>query len=58
METKAKVLTLLKEKAEPMKAGEIVEALGIEKKDVDKAIKELKAEEAICSPKRCFYAAN
>ena len=55
---KEQVLNLLKTNAEPMKAGEIAEALQVDKKEVDKAIKELKAEEAISSPKRCFYAAN
>lgn len=57
MELKDKVLDLLK-KSEPMKAGEIAEALGEDKKLVDKAIKELKAEENIISPKRCFYSAK
>lgn len=58
METKDKVLAFLNEKNEPMKAGEIAEGLGIDKKEVDKAIKVLKTDEAICSPKRCYYAAN
>lgn len=58
MEAKDKVLALLQEKNEPMKAGEIAESLAMDKKEVDKAIKELKADEVICSPKRCFYAAN
>ncbi|MGL5675970.1 MAG: MarR family transcriptional regulator [Cellulosilyticaceae bacterium] len=58
MEAKEKVLSLLQDKAEPMKAGEIAEALEIDKKEVDKAIKVLKADEAISSPKRCYYAAN
>ncbi|MDA3731331.1 HTH domain-containing protein [Niameybacter massiliensis] len=58
MEAKDKVLNLLKENNEPMKAGEIAESLGVDKKEVDKAIKELKAEELIGSPKRCYYAAN
>lgn len=53
-----KVLALLQEKEEPMKAGEIAETLGVDKKDVDKAIKALKEEAAICSPKRCYYTAN
>lgn len=56
MSVKEQVLNLLTEKAEPMKAGEIAEALSIDKKEVDKAIKELKAEETIISPKRCFYS--
>lgn len=53
---KEKILALLKDKNEPMKAGEIAEALGVDKKEVDKAIKELKASEDITSPKRCYYA--
>ena len=38
-----------------MKAGEIAAALSIDKKEVDKAIKELKTDGSITSPKRCFY---
>ena len=57
MELKDKVLELL-QKSEPMKAGEIAKALGEDKKLIDKAIKELKAEESIISPKRCFYSAK
>jgi len=41
-----------------LKAGEIAEMAGIEKKMVDKAIKALKAEEKIVSPKRCYYEAK
>ncbi len=57
MELKDKIVDLLK-KSEPMRAGAIAEALGEDKKLVEKAMKELKAEEAIISPKRCFYSAN
>ena len=39
-----------------LKAGEISEKSGIDKKDVDKVIKQLKSEEKIISPKRCFYS--
>ena len=55
MELKNKVLELL-QKSEPMKAGEIAEALGEDKKAIDKALKDLKKEEAIISPKRCYYS--
>ncbi len=55
---KEQVFELLKANEEPMKAGEIAEKLAIDKKEVDKAIKMLKAEEAITSPKRCYYTAN
>lgn len=50
------VLETLKNSAEPLKAGEIAEKAGIDKKEVDKAIKKLKADGAITSPKRCYYS--
>lgn len=50
-----KVLETLKAAGKPLKAGEIAEASGLDKKEVDKAMKELKAEEKIVSPKHCFW---
>ena len=50
-----KVLELLTGKA--MKSAEIAEALGVDKKEVDKIIKKLKKEGKIDSPKRCYYQA-
>ncbi len=50
-----KVLETLKVAGKPLKAGEIAEASGLDKKEVDKAMKILKAEEKIISPKRCFW---
>lgn len=55
MELKGKVLEIIKKAGKPMKAGEIAELAGIEKKDVDKSIKTLVAEGLVESPKRCFY---
>lgn len=55
METRDKVVELLKNNLEPMKAGEIAESLEIDKKEIDKVIKTLKTEEVITSPKRCYY---
>jgi len=49
------VLDALAKSEEPLKAGEVAEVLGVDKADVDKAIKALKAEDKIASPKRCFY---
>jgi DNA-binding MarR family transcriptional regulator len=57
MEIKEVVLKTLIESTEPLKGGEIAEKSGLDKKDVDKAIKQLKNEELIYSPKRCFYDA-
>lgn len=50
-----KVLAAMQAAGKPLKAGEIAEAAGLDKKDVDKAMKVLKAEEKIVSPKRCFW---
>lgn len=58
MEIKDKVLGALRNSENPLKAGEIAEAIGEDKALVDKAIKELKKEEAIESPKRCYYTIN
>lgn len=58
MSINEKVLEVLNNSVEPLKGGQIAELSGLDKKDVDKAIKTLKAEEKIISPKRCFYSVN
>ena len=55
METKIKVLDAMKAAGKAVKAGELVEMTGLDKKEVDKAMKELKTEGAIESPKVCFW---
>ncbi len=55
MDLSEKIIKLLKE-SEPMKSGEIADSLGADKKEVDKALKKLRTEEKITSPKRCFYS--
>jgi DNA-binding MarR family transcriptional regulator len=55
MDNLQKVITTLNEAGKPMRAGEIAQASGIEKKDVEKAIKALVKEEKLYSPVRCFY---
>lgn len=55
METINKVIDTLKIVGKPMKAGEIADASGIDKKDVEKAIKKLVADNKLHSPVRCFY---
>ncbi|MFI3316994.1 MAG: MarR family transcriptional regulator [Rikenellaceae bacterium] len=52
---KAKVLEVMAAAGEPLNAGKITELSGLDRKVVDKVMKELKAEEAIVSPKRCFW---
>jgi biotin operon repressor len=56
METKAKVLATMKEAGEPLNAGKIAELSGLDRKEVDKAMKQLKDEGAIVSPVRCKWA--
>lgn len=58
MDTKENVLKTLKSSNKPLKSGEIAELMGLDKKEIDKAIKDLKKEEKIISPKMCFYQAK
>ena len=55
METKDKVLATMKQAGEPLNAGKIAELSGIDRKEVDKAMKQLKDEGAIVSPVRCKW---
>ena len=50
-----KVLVAMQAAGKPMSAGQIAEAAGLDKKDVEKAMKVLKVEEKIVSPKRCYW---
>lgn len=45
----------MNEAGKPVSAGEIEKATGIDRKEIDKAFKELKAEESIVSPVRCKW---
>jgi len=51
-----KVLETMKDMGKPVRPGEVAKALGVESKEVSKAIKELKKEGKVHSPKRCYYA--
>ena len=57
METKEVVFQALENSDKPLKGGEIAEITGIDKKEIDTAIKKLTTEGRISSPVRCFYAA-
>ena len=56
METKEKVLATMKEAGTPWNAGKIAELSGLDRKEVDKAMKLLKEEGTIVSPVRCKWA--
>ena len=55
MSEKIQVLEAMKAAGKPVSAGEVVKATGMDKKVVDKAFKDLKAEGAIVSPVRCKW---
>ena len=55
MEAKDKVLAAMKDAGEPLNAGKIAELTGLDRKEVDKAMKQLKEEGAIVSPVRCKW---
>ena len=55
MDNNEKILKTFEEAGKPLKTGELAELSGIDKKDIAKIIKVLKAEGKIHSPKRCFY---
>ena len=52
MAVKDDVIKAMKEAGKPLSAGDVAKILGIDKAEVDKAFKELKAENAIVSPVR------
>ena len=46
----------MKDAGKPVRPGDVAKALGIESKEVSKAIKVLKKDGKVHSPKRCYYA--
>lgn len=56
--SKELVLSVLKNSDKPMKTAEIAAAAGLDKKEVEKALKALRSEQKIFSPKNCFYQAK
>lgn len=55
MDTKEQVLATMKKAGTPLNAGKIAELSGLDRKEVDKAMKQLKEEGAIVSPVRCKW---
>lgn len=49
------VLDAMKKAGKPLKAGEIADVAGMDKKEVEKAMKELQKNGDIVSPKRCYW---
>ncbi len=55
MDTTEQVLEVMKKAGQPLNAGKIAELSGLDRKEVDKAMKKLKTEGKIVSPKMCFW---
>ncbi len=55
MDTAEKIIETMKKNKDPMSAGQLADATGIDRKEIDKAMKILKKEERIISPKRCYW---
>ncbi len=55
MDNKEKVIEAFRNSEDPLNATKVSEISGVEKKEVDKIMKELKKDERIVSPKRCYW---
>ncbi|WP_419786244.1 transcriptional regulator [Pseudodesulfovibrio sp.] len=53
---KDQVYQAMLDAGKPVRPGDIAKALDVDGKDVSKAIKSLREEGKVISPKRCFYA--
>ncbi len=58
MNTEEKIIETLKKSDKAMSAGQIADATGIDRKEVDKAMNALKKSEKITSPQRCYWTAK
>lgn len=56
MDIATKVLEVMHQAGEPLNAGKIAELGGLDRKEVDKAMNQLKKEEKIVSPRRCYWS--
>ena len=58
MNTEEKIIETLKTSEQPMSAGQLSDNTGIDRKEVDKAMKALKESGKIVSPKRCYWTVS
>jgi hypothetical protein len=56
MEITDQVLNVMRTAGEPLNAGKVAELGGLDRKEVDKAMEQLKKAGKIISPKRCFWS--
>jgi Mn-dependent DtxR family transcriptional regulator len=50
------VLETMKRTGKPVRPGDIAKILGVDSKEVSKAINSLKKKGEVISPKRCYYS--
>lgn len=55
MQDQEKVIQAFKDAGEAINAGKVTELTGLDRKTVDKIMAQLKADDLIVSPKRCFW---
>jgi len=55
MNPSEKIIEAMNKAGKALKAGELVPLTGLTKEEVDKALKQLKKEERISSPKVCYW---
>ncbi|MBI2417118.1 MAG: HTH domain-containing protein [Ignavibacteriales bacterium] len=55
MDITKQILDAMKKSGKPMSAGQLAEATGVDRKEIDKAMKILKTEAKISSPKNCYW---
>lgn len=55
MEIQETLLLAMSKAGKALKAGELVELSGLSRPEVDKALKQLKKEDRITSPKVCYW---
>ena len=55
---KDQVLKTMQDAGKPVRPGEVAKSLNIDNKEVSKYIAELKKDNLVHSPKRCYYAAG
>lgn len=55
MDAKKQVLDAMKAAGEPINAGRLVDMTGLDRKEVDQVMADLKKSGEIVSPKRCYW---
>ena len=55
MEVADKVIEVFRKSTVALSAGQVAEASGVDRKEVDKVMKKLKAEGKLESPKNCYW---